>query len=675
MIMKLLHLALLIPFLFVKTILFAVTPPDEGMWLPLLLKDYNYEEMQRLGLKLTAEQIYSVNNASLKDAIVSFGGFCTGEIISSEGLVLTNHCCGYDAVASQSTEEHNYLDDGFWAMSKGQELPIEGLYVNFLVRMEDVTAQIEKVRAANSEDLVDMAVMEKMSEIESELSQNGKFTCEIKEMFDGNAYYAFVYETYSDIRLVGAPPSSIGKFGGDTDNWMWPRHTGDFSMFRIYAGADNKPAEYSSSNVPFKPRHSLPISTKGMADGDFTMILGYPGSTSRYLTSSEMDDVQSHEAPVMVEVLEERLAVMKAEMDKSEKVRIAYASTYASLANTYKYYKGQLRGLIKFEQSQKQKNYEDQLMEWVAKDNALNAEYGTVFADIEQVFNTNQGLTQDVGYINLAGFAPSFLIEGAGIEIYRVTRTMSTGSDQSERLAQIKESKASFFEDYSREMDRNMIVLALKYMHKLSSDRPFEFFESDFYLKKCKGSDERFADLIMKKSMLTNASILNKFVAKPSVKKLENDPGMVYVNEVIAYFRSSLMASMTMHESQLEEAREKYMKLIQLKESRNFYPDANSTMRVTYGTVQSYKGWDGESFNTFTYASEILGKYKAGDTEFDVPEKLRTLIKDKEFGDYGNDDGTLNVCFLHNTDITGGNFGSPVINGNGELIGCAFDGN
>ncbi len=675
MIMKGIRLFLLAQLLFFKCFLFAGTPPDEGMWLPLLLKDYNYEEMQRLGLKLTAEQIYSVNNASLKDAIVQLGGFCTAEIISEEGLLLTNHHCGYDAIASQSTEEHNYLDDGFWAMNHGEELPIEGLYVRFLVRMEDLTEQLENVRSNNEPGDQELAVLEKISEFETKFSENGKYTCEVKEMFDGNAYYAFVYEVYSDIRLVGAPPSSIGKFGGDTDNWMWPRHTGDFSMFRIYANSNNEPAAYSSSNVPFKPKHALPVSTGGIEDGDFTMVLGYPGSTTRYLTSPEINDVQMNEAPIMVKVLEDRLAVMKTAMDKSEKVRIAYASNYASLANTYKYYKGQLRGLNKFDQISKQKIYEEQLMNWVNKDADLKAEYGDLIGEIAQIYKDNQGVTADMAYLNLAAFAPEFVATGFGIQLYRLRRQLENEREYDDISHAIMETAPEFFANYVRDMDRDMLIVALKHLHEMSANRQIDLFESDLYLKKCKGSDERFADLVMSKSMLTNESLLNKFLSKPKLNTLDKDPGMVYVLSVIQLLRSKLMAASAQQGGNLEVAREKYMKLLQLKETRNFYPDANFTMRVTYGTVKNYQGWDGEAFNTFTYASEILDKYKAGDAEFDVPEKLRTLIKNKDFGAYGNDDRTLNVCFLHNTDITGGNSGSPVINGDGALIGCAFDGN
>lgn len=672
--MKGLKLLLLAQIFFANSFLFATTPPDEGMWLPMLIKDYNYSEMQRLGLKLTAEQIYSVNNSSIKDAIVSFGGFCTGELISDEGLLLTNHHCGFDAIAESSSEENNYLDDGFWAMSRGEEVPIAGLYVNFLIRMEDVTDQINQVADNSSEDMVEMAVMGKIGELEDIMSEDGKYVVDIKEMFDGNATYAFVYQTFSDVRLVGAPPSSVGKFGGDTDNWMWPRHTGDFSMFRIYADKNNDPAEYSVSNIPYTPKHSLPVSTKGLKEGDFTMVVGFPGSTDRYLTSPEVRDLQENEAPIIASILKERLAIMKKEMDKSESVRINYASSYASLANTQKYFTGQLRGLKKFNQVQAQEKYEEEIEAWLNNNSEAKEKFGSVISDIKNIFAKYGKLNKDFLLINMAGFAPEFLTDGFGLDMWRAGMKFNSDEVDTERFDKMKGEEAEFFADYNRAMDREMIVLALNNIHDISRRHNFDVFQSELYKKKCKGSDELFADYLMKKSILTNQKLLQKFLNKPNKKAFDKDPGVLYVTSLINLYRSYTV-ELSNKESNLAAAREKYMEMLQMKESNNFYPDANSTMRVTYGTVKKYDSWEGKPFETFTYASQILDKYKPNDEEFDVPEKLRTLISNKDYGNYANEDGTLNVCFLHNTDITGGNSGSPVINGDGHLVGCAFDGN
>jgi len=665
-------------FLFFATPLFATTPPDEGMWLPMLIKDYNYEEMQRLGCKLTPEQIYSVNNSSLKDAIVQLGGFCTAEIISDEGLLLTNHHCGYDAIASQSTEEHNYLKDGFWAKNKGEELNIEGLSVTFLKSMADVSDRIFSLDKDENGEPDYMAIQQEKADIEAEYSEDGKYTVSVKEMFDGNAFYVFVYEIYRDIRMVGAPPSSIGKFGGDTDNWMWPRHTGDFSMFRIYAGANNEPADYSESNQPFKPKHSLPVSMKGIEEGDFTMIMGYPGTTDRYLTSYEVKNLQTVEAPALVDLLGKRLEVMRSVMDRSETLEIENASSYASLSNGYKYYKGQLRGLNKFDLVSKKKIYENGLTSWINEDPERVEKYGDMFSRFEAVFNASNSLDTDMSVVNIAGFAPEFVTE-LGIPVWRIQRGMES-MDESELTAKldiIKEAADEYFASNKPIMDREIFKFALDALkNDVSETSQPDLFDHSLYTKKAKGSNERFVKLVMKKSILGNEKKMSKFIKKPSQKILDKDPGILYIISLIDMYRSKIQTKQMERESELSALKGLFLQAIQEKETdKTFYPDANSTMRITYGTVKNYKSWEGKPYETFTTGDQILDKYVAGDDEFDVPERLRTLLKNKDFGEYARPDGKLPVCFLHNTDITGGNSGSPVINGEGHLIGCAFDGN
>ncbi len=668
----------IVAFLFLTAPSFANTPPDEGMWLPMLIKDYNYAEMQRLGCKLTPEQIYSVNNSSLKDAIVQLGGFCTAEIISDEGLILTNHHCAFDAIASQSTEEHNYLKDGFWAQNREQELNIEGLSVTFLVSMAEVSDRIFNLDKDENGDPNYFAIQEEIEKIKAENNEGGRYTVDVKEMFDGNAFYVFVYEIYNDIRLVGAPPSSIGKFGGDTDNWMWPRHTGDFSMLRIYSAADNSPADYSTANKPLKPRHSLPVSMKGIDEGDFTMVMGYPGGTDRYLTSYEVENLQKKEAPALVSLLEKRLQIMRSVMDRSETLEIENASTYASMSNSYKYYKGQLRGLNKFDLVGKKNIYEASLSSWINLDTARKAKYGDMFSKFAAVYSSNDKLDADVGVINIAGFAPDF-VTSLGISIYRLERSLD--SDDESQLTAMKdiarEQGKEYFGSNKQEMDREIFKFALDALKNdvSSSSKPKMFYDK-LYEKKAKGSNQRFVDLVMKKSILGNEAKLKKFLKKPKQKTLDKDPGVLYVNSLIEMFRNQIQPGQMERENQLSELKGLYMQAIQEKEaSKIYYPDANFTMRLTYGTVKSYDSWEGKTYETFTSADQILDKYKAGDAEFDVPEKLRTLISAKDFGDYARGDGKLPVCFLHNTDITGGNSGSPVINGDGHLIGIAFDGN
>lgn len=665
-------------FLFLTTPLFASTPPDEGMWLPMLIKDYNYEEMKRLGCKLTPEQIYSVNNSSLKDAIVQLGGFCTAEIISDEGLILTNHHCGYDAIASQSTEEHNYLKDGFWAKNKGEELNIPGLTVTFLKSMAEVSDRIFDLEKDENGNPDYMAIQQEKAKIEAEYSEDGKYTVEVKEMFDGNAFYVFVYEVYRDIRMVGAPPSSIGKFGGDTDNWMWPRHTGDFSMFRIYAGTSNEPADFSESNKPFQPKHSLPVSLKGIEDGDFTMVMGYPGSTDRYLTSYEVQNLQKVEAPALVSLFEKRLDIMRSVMDRSETLEIENASSYASMSNAYKYYKGQLRGLNKFDLVGTKKIYENGLTSWINEDSDRKAKYGDMFSRFEKAFSSSDQLDTDVSVVNIAGFAPDF-VAGLGISLWRIQRSFNT-TDEAEMTAQldvIKEQSDEYFDSNKPVMDREIFKFALDALkNDVSETRRPDLFKHKLYTKKAKGSNERYTSLLMKKSIFGNEKKMAKFLKNPKQKTLDKDPGMIYITSLIDMYRSKIQMAQMAREEELSALKGLFMQAIQEKETdKTFYPDANFTMRVTYGTVKNYNSWDGKPFETFTTGDQILEKYVAGDHEFDVPEKLRTLISNKDFGQYARPDGKLPVCFLHNTDITGGNSGSPVINGEGHLIGCAFDGN
>lgn len=668
---------LLIPMLFFTRICLGGLY-DEGMWLPLLLKDYNYAEMQRLGLRLTPEQIYDINNASLKDAVVQLGGFCTAEIISREGLMLTNHHCAYDAIAASSSTAHNYLRDGFWAANHGQEIPIEGLYARFLIKMVDVTERVQRRASESSTSERIMVISDEESRIEEELSEGGKYEVVIETMFDGNARYAFVYQLYQDIRLVGAPPSSIGKFGGDTDNWMWPRHTGDFSLLRIYADKHNEPAAYSPDNVPFVPKHSLPVSMKGVKEGDFTMIMGYPASTERYLTSYEVAAKKETEAPLMIDLIGRRMKAMKEEMDKDEAVRIQLASEYASLANTHKYYQGQLRGLNTFDFLQQVQAKEKELQEWIETDTDRKQKYGFALSRISDAVNASKTLDADNLNFNLAGFAPKFI--GPGIYARRLHSILSRESSSEEDIAlyagMLRDVCTDFFPAYLPSLDRKLTAMALDVMkNNMSEDMRPDYLQHTLYVKKAKGSNDRFLDMIFSKSILTDSVRMQKFLKNPTLKAMENDAGILYVLSLIDVYVNAIMPQSSMLAERKEAGRELFMKAMMEKETRHFYPDADFTMRLTYGTVQTYDSWEGKRYSTFTYAPEILSKYKAGDEEFDVPEKLRTLIANRDFGNYTNPDGDLVVCFLNNTDITGGNSGSPVINADGELVGCAFDGN
>ncbi|MFY0672820.1 MAG: S46 family peptidase [Bacteroidia bacterium] len=651
---------------------------DEGMWLPLLLNDYNYEEMKRLGLKLTPEQIYSINNSSVKDAIVSLGGFCTAEVVSKEGLLFTNHHCAYDAIQEHSTVEHNYLKDGFWAKSKDKELYVPGLTVTFLVRVDDVTERILKIKNGDDEDK-DRLMQQEMELIKAEATAGSNYRAELKSMFDGNGYYMFLYETFRDVRLVGAPPSSIGKFGGDTDNWMWPRHTGDFSILRVYANGDNEPADYSLDNKPYTPKHVLPISLKGVKDGDFTMIMGYPGSTDRYFTSYEVTEQQEVLAPAVIKIMGERLRIMKEEMDKDEAVQIKLASNYASLNNTYKYFKGNLNSLNKFDLASEKAEEEKAFEAWIKEDKKREDEYSGVLQQLGDLVEGHAEAAEMNYLMNFAGFAPGAV--NKGIPFWRATFTWDRDEEGTlAALNKVQEGIDNSFKEYDATTDMRIVEMALKFFYELPEDQRPDIFTSKTWSKRAKGENfdaqaKSYSEWLFSKSMLVDKERMNKFLSKPKLKKLQKDPGVEYVNSIISCYQKNVLGSTGGYGQELSRLRGIYMKgLIEMHPDKQFYPDANSTMRLTYGTVGNYKSWEGKPYDTQTWGSQILDKEVPGDDEFDVPKKLHNLLKSKDYGEYAQD-GKLPVCFLHNTDITGGNSGSPVINGDGHLIGIAFDGN
>lgn len=669
---------------------------NEGMWLPLLL-GRNYEDMKAHGLQLTPEQIYDINNGSLKDAIVSFSGFCTGEIISDQGLILTNHHCGYGAIQTHSTTENDYLSDGFWAYSLDQEIPNEDLFVRFLVRMEDVTnAVLEVLNEEMTEEERSQAIQAKGRELAAAAKEGTHYEANVRSFFHGNEFYLFVYERFNDVRLVGAPPSSIGKFGGDTDNWMWPRHTGDFSLFRVYSGPDGMPADYSEDNIPLKPKHHLPVSLDGVKDGDFTMVMGYPGSTDRYLSSHGVKEAIEINGPAVVRVRELKLAVMKKYMDADPATRIKYASKYARVANYWKYFIGQTEQLQSNGVYESKQALEKRFQDWMAQEPARKAQYGKVIPMLEEVYLARAKTAEAGIYAREAGIS--------GVEIalqaLRVNRTLqayfetteafekASGEAEGEEalvavreqynprlealMESLKSSAKEFFKDYNADLDREMAAAVLDlYYRDIPAEQQPEILQE--IGKKYKGNFEKYADKLFKKSFLVNEEAFMDFLAKPSLKKLEKDMAVALGEGMYAAYSAG-------NDADIEAKKEKAYRLFtaglrQMDQQRNFYPDANSTMRLTYGTVGSYQARDAVHYEYYTTAEGILQKMDNSDPEFEVPAALETLIRKGDFGAYANADGELPICFIHNTDITGGNSGSPVINGKGELIGCAFDGN
>jgi hypothetical protein len=657
-------------------------PPNEGMWLPHLIKTLNFSEMQQMGFKLTADDIYSVNKSSLKDAVVQLGGFCTAEVVSPEGLLFTNHHCGYDAIATHSSVEHDYLTDGFWAMSKAEELPNEGLTVSFLQRIEDVTARLAAVAAGASAEEAEAKIGDEIEKIETEASEDGKYRAEVKPMFNGNEHLLFVYQVFRDIRLVGAPPSSIGKFGGDTDNWMWPRQTGDFSIMRVYADKDNNPADYSADNVPYKPKHFLPVSIKGLKEGDFAMTMGYPGSTDRYLSSYAIDFQYKNSNPLIVKILGERLRIMKADMDADPKVRIMLASNYASLANTYKYFLGQNRGLDRRGLIEERQAMEAEFTKWANADPSRRDKYGKVLEDFKKNYEQSAGVLNLASYMNMAAFAPGLVTYGIGY--WRLGRTMEAKADDQSawapQIQMLKDGLEGHFKEYNLHTDQNIFARMCELMHTdLPESYHLDAFKGKLFGKsKAKGEMSRYqayAANVFKSSMLVDAARAKAFLDKPSKKALDADPGIEFVTSVITLFRSQLAAGQGMFDAVNSASMKTYEAgMHEMMPNKKFYPDANFTMRVSYGKMIPYDPRDGVSYKAQTFAKGILEKEVKGDEEFDVPAKLHDLFVKKDFGRYGQN-GDLPLCFLTDNDITGGNSGSPVINGNGELIGIAFDGN
>ena len=658
---------LLLPILALLTVqLGATNPPDEGMWLPMFVKDYNYATMKHMGLHLTADQMWDINNSSLKDAIVELGNdgdhFCTGEIISEQGLMLTNHHCGYERIAEHSTLEHDYLKDGFWAATNKDELPNPGMTATFLLRMEDVTAKV-LVEGGDKDEIID--------ELKNEYSENGRYTVAIKDFFDGNQYFMFIYEVYRDVRLVGAPPSSIGKFGDETDNWVWPRHTGDFSMFRIYTAPDGSPAEYSEENVPLKPKYSLPISMKGIETGDFAMVWGIPGSTNRYLTSYEVEfQIATQDKPI-VEFCDMVLPAIREEMNARDEVRIKYASDYASMANTWKNQKGEIASLTNLGIADKKREEEKDLLKWINQSKERKEKYGNPVDSIREVCeNADIDGFRQLMYANFALTVSKLLVTPLEVE--------ASLADGQKKFSD--EEKAMYLDAYRQQMgntdyitEEKTIAAISKLWMSLPLDQQPEFCK--LIREKYKGDCDAFAKAAMKSSIYSSEEAFVQYLNKPSQKALDKDMINSYCYAMYMTLFQNIFTYWG-YNSSIESARKNYMAaMLEMNTGKPMYPDANSTMRCTYGTVCDYSPKDGVRYNYFTTAEGILEKEIPGDPEFDVSPKLKKLILDKDFGPYAMKNGKLPVCFLTNNDITGGNSGSPVLNGNGELIGCAFDGN
>jgi len=671
--MRKLNLLLLITVFFCGSVV-----ADEGMWLPSLIHKLNIADMQKSGLELSAEDIYSINNSSLKDAIVALDrGSCTAELISKDGLLLTNHHCGFDEIQSHSSVEHDYLRDGFWAMSKEEELPNPRKTVSFLISVEEVT---DKVLADVSDDMSEADRARKVRSVSSKLARKAKgdthYETYVRSFFNSNKYFLFVLETFKDIRLVGAPPQALGKFGGDTDNWMWPRHTNDFSMFRVYCGPDGKPASYSKDNVPYQPKHFLPISLKGVEKGDYAMVLGYPGRTNRFKTSFGVQNTMEVTNTVREEVREKLLEVWGDYMTTSQKARIQYASKYAQSSNYYKYSIGQNNGLNNLKVIDKKKAIEADFTQWVNADNSRKEKYGKALNYIEESY-TNVEDDKARAYMSEA------LLRGPEIFMFAyrtksLLNLLENPEDNAEKIERItsamKRSMENFYKDYNSATDQKVVAALCKVFAEKNDAKYYPDFYAELN-KKYKGNYSKFAEKLFQKSMFDKPEELSAFLENPTLKVLKKDMALSVANDIYSKY-GEIGGMVREGQKNLASGQRLFVAgLMEMEKDKTFYPDANSTMRLTYGKVLDYEPRDGVTYNHYTTVDGYLEKEVPGDSEFDVPARMKELLIAKEYGQYADADGSLRACFITNNDITGGNSGSPVINGKGELIGVAFDGN
>ncbi|MCC5923682.1 MAG: S46 family peptidase [Crocinitomicaceae bacterium] len=644
---------------------------DEGMWLPLLL-GRNYEDMKRLGLKLTQEEIYSINNSSLKDAIVSFGGFCTAEVISKKGLLLTNHHCGYEAIADQSTEEDNILDNGFWATELNMERPIEGLTATFVISIADVSEQILKnLKDDMTEEERKNKVKEIADELVAEAIKGTQYKAYVRDFFEGNEYYLFVTETFNDVRLTGTPPESIGKFGHDTDNWMYPRHTGDFALFRIYANKENKPAAYSDKNVPYTPKHALPVSIKGIKEGDFAMVFGFPGSTDRYLSSYGVTQAIQLEQPKRVDVRAKKLEIMKKYMDQSTKVRLNYASKYAQVANYWKYFIGQTEQIKQNNVVEKKREIEARFNEFAKGKPA----YENVFADQSKAYKVKD----DYVYTNVYQSEYIYTVD-LNVNIFRmyfVDQAFKEGNEARGNMIYtfLKNMLTDFYATAHLDLEFEIMAEVLKmYIQDIPQELQPQFVKD---IAAAKGGVDRFIQRARKKSIFGSLKNFEKFDKKFNIEKMRKDPLFQLITTInAAYEEANNVPEHQAAKESLAKARRAFIKgYREMEPNRLFYPDANSTLRLTYGSILPYSPKEGVTYPITTDLSGVMEKEDPNNPEFHVSPRLKELYEAKDFGDYADENGNMVVNFISNNDITGGNSGSPVINAEGHLIGTAFDGN
>ncbi|MFT3980908.1 MAG: S46 family peptidase [Ferruginibacter sp.] len=647
---------------------------DEGMWLPQLLQTLNEARMKQLGMKISAADIYSISKSSLKDAIVSFGGFCTGEVISDKGLILTNHHCGFDAIQNHSSLQNNYIRDGFWAKNYGEELPNKGLFVTFIVRIDDVTKEaLAGVSSSMTEAERQSQIDKNLAEVRKNVKKEAKQDAMTRAFFEGNQYYLFVTETYKDVRLVGAPPSSIGNFGKDTDNWVWPRHTGDFSMFRIYADKNNQPAEYSPDNVPYIPKRSLKISMSGISEKDFTMVFGFPGRTTEYLPGVAVEQIRTVNDPAKIAIRDKALQVIDGFMRKDEAIKIQYAAKYAGIQNAYKKWQGEVLGLTRTNAYAKKMDYEKIFQQRVEANPAFAA-YKSLLADL------------NTGYISFKqyGLARDYYTEiMSKIELFTIASQLNALAaayeSNGEKGYELRlKSVQSFIEDLLGEYNVNVDKKLFEALMPMYADQSPGFVAPAFTgkLKSANGDFAALAEQLYKQTDLYNLAAVKALLAKPAAEAVAGIRSFEAVQlfaDLQKHYQNTVQAPSAEISASLAKLQRTYMQAqLEVMKEKKFYPDANSTLRVTYGQVGGYNARDGVTFGYSTNLDGVMEKYKPGDYEFDVPARLRELYAAKDYGIYGAN-GKMPVCFIASNHTTGGNSGSPALDAYGNLIGLNFD--
>jgi len=658
---------------------FFISYADEGMWIPLFIKN-NESRMKSMGMKLNAEDIYSINQNSLKDAIVLFGRGCTGELISSEGLLLTNHHCGYGQIQNHSSLDNDYLKNGFWAMSKNEELVNKGLTVSFLVRMDDVTKEVlDGVTDDITQEKRNEIIEKNIKKITEKATEGTHYQAVVKDFYNGNQYFLFINEVFKDVRLVGAPPSSIGKFGGDTDNWMWPRHTGDFSLFRIYANKDNKPAEYSPDNVPYKPKKYLPVSIKGANKGDFTFVYGFPGTTNQFATSYEVELIKELENPIAIEMRGKRLDIIDAYMKQDAQTRIQYSAKAANIANGWKKWIGENRGLQKLNTIENKRIFEAEFQNWAESKEELKKQYGSLLPMYKRIYSEQYNTRRAYKYFVEAGLGSEIIAFSIGYnKLVNLCKEKTTSQkDIDKQVNQLKSAADSYFKNYNVNVDKELFLKTMSAYYRSFDEKNMPEALKEVKTK-FKDDFQKYTDFIFQSTMFAYEDKIKNFLDKFTTKNFKiiiKDPAFILASSIIDNYYINIYPELISYEDQLDSLNRIYVKgLMEKQKDKTFYPDANLTLRVTYGKVDDYFPRDGVKYNHITTLDGIFEKEKLEFDDYEVHPRLRELYEKKDFGIYGKDN-TVPVCFIASNHTTGGNSGSPVMNGEGHLIGINFDRN